>query len=110
MTHSPGTNIKKKNMCFNVDGTDIFVSCRVSNNMVELSASTYLQNDNLRLKQLSDKIREFPCQISLEVYGDGAVIAVRKLTPRQEFSENNMNALLNSLRQCCRFVLSLATE
>ena len=90
-----------------LENRDVFVSCTVRNNAVELTVSAFLELNDVDMSAIEASCRENQAFVSLNVSENGVVASVKESAL---LLSKNKELAVSLFHQCCTVMLAIVPE
>lgn len=93
-----------------LENRDVFVSCTVRNNAVELTVSAFLELNDVDMSAIEASCRENQAFVSLNVSENGVVASVKESALLLSELDKNKELAVSLFHQCCTVMLAIVPE
>lgn len=93
-----------------LESRDVFVSCIVRNNALELTVSAFLELNDVDMSIIEASCRENKAFVSLDVSENGVVASVKESALLLSELDKNKELAVGLFRQCCTVMLAIIPE
>lgn len=93
-----------------LENRDVFVSCTVRNNAVELTVSAFFELNDVDMSAIEASCRENQAFVSLNVSENGVVASVKESALLLSELDKNKELAVSLFHQCCTVMLAIVPE